>query len=53
MTSDDERRDIAARLRELAAHPRALGNVPFSDVVNFGALQRGSCRDLVTPGWCA
>ena len=53
MTDDNERHELATRLRHLAAHPRALGNASFSDVINFGALQRGSYQDPVAPGWCA
>lgn len=48
-TSDEERREVAERLRELAAHPDIDGNVYCGGLVDCGLLQRGSYRCHTTP----
>lgn len=47
--SDQERRDIAARLREAAAHPDIDGDVYCGCLVDCGLLQRGTYRGHFTP----
>lgn len=50
MVSDDERRDIAAGLREAAAHPDVDGDVYYGYLVDCCQLQRGTYRGYLTPG---
>lgn len=47
--SDEERREMAARLREVAAHPDPDGDVWYGYLFDCGLLQRGSCSVHVTP----
>lgn len=47
--SDEERRDIAAGLREAAAHPDVDGDVYCGCLVDCGLLQRGTYRGHFTP----
>lgn len=49
MISDDERHEVAARLRELAAHPDPDEDVYYGDLVDCGLLQRGTYSGHVTP----
>ena len=49
MTGDEERRDVAARLRELAAHPDPDWGVYCGDLVDCGLLQWGTYSGHVTP----
>ena len=49
MINDEERREVAARLRELAAHPDIDGDVYCGGLVDCGLLQRGTYRCHTTP----
>ena len=49
MISDEGRRDIAARLREAAAHPDPDGDVYCGCLVDCGLLQRGTYSGHATP----
>lgn len=48
MISDHERREAAARLRELAAQPDPDGDVYYGDLVDCGLLQWGTYSGHVT-----
>lgn len=47
--SDEERRDIAAGLREAAAHPDVDGDVYCGYLVDCLQLHRGTYRGYLTP----
>lgn len=49
MVTDEERREVAARLRELAAHPDPDGDVYYGDLVDCVGMQWGSYSGHVTP----
>ena len=49
MVSDDERREVAARLRALAGRPEAGGGVYNDDVLDALGMRRGRAAWLTTP----
>lgn len=49
MVSDDERRDVAERLRALAGRPEAGGGVYNDDVLDALGMRRGRTNWLTTP----
>lgn len=50
MVSDDERREVAARLRKLAGSPEIGGFVYNDDVLDALGMERGRTNWLTTPG---
>lgn len=49
MVSDDERREVAARLRKLARSPEIGGVVYNDDVLDALGMERGRTNWLTTP----
>ena len=49
MVSDDERREVAARLRKLAGSPEIGGVVYNDDVLDALGMERGRTNWLTTP----
>lgn len=49
MVSDDERREVASRLRELAGRPEVGGGVYNDDVLDALGMRRGRTNWLTTP----